>query len=96
MYYAIDCYYGNGDNKHYPSDHICIFDENLNDIIDKFILAHKYFDFTKWKICYFEKWIYEGGGEYGPTEPIPIKFENRCLKIEGVGIFQIDGVKYET
>lgn len=88
MYYSIDCYKGNGKNKPYPSDHICILDENLNELINKFILAHKYFDFTKWKECYLVIWNYEGWGEYEPSEPKQIKFKFRRIEIEGVGIYE--------
>lgn len=89
MFYSIDCYKGNGEGKPYPRDNISFIDENLNELINKFILAHKYFDFTKWKTCYFIKWYYKGSGEHEPSEPIPIKFKYRRIDIEGVGIYEI-------
>lgn len=91
MYYSIECYKGNGQNKPYPSDKISIMDENLNDLINKFLFAHKHFDFTKWKVCYLVKWNYEGFGDYDPSEPIQIIqiiFKYRRIEIEGIGIYE--------
>lgn len=88
MFYSIDCYKGNGEGKPYPSDTISFMDENLNEVVNKFILAHKYFDFTKWKVCYFTKWYYQGHGEHEPSDPIQIKFKYRRIVIDGVGIYE--------
>ena len=99
MYYSIDCYKGNCVECIHPSDTICIIDENLNELINKFISAHKYFDFTKWKLCYLTKWYYKGCGEHEPSEPIIIKFlPHFKIQIDGFGEFQLEkpGVKNDS
>lgn len=88
IYYSIECNRGNGGNKPYPSDHIFIMDENLNELINRFILANKHFDFTKWKKCVFIKWDYDGDRVHMPGDPKKIKFENGRIEIEGIGIYE--------
>lgn len=91
MYYCIDCYFGNGKDKPYPSDHVCIFGETLNEVIKKLGQINKSACFECWKEVYLEKWLYAGGGEYEPSEPIPIKFLSHFkIQIEGSGEFELE------
>lgn len=91
MYFSIDCYKGNGERNYYRSDTISFTDENLNELINKFILAHKYFNFTKWKICFFTILYDQGCGVYEHSKPIIIKFlPNFKIQIDGIGEFQLE------
>lgn len=96
MYYCIDCYLGNGKEKPYPSDHVFIYGENLNEVIKKFGNLNKSACFECWEQVYLIKWIYSCG-EHDPSEPIPIKFlPHFKIQIEGFGEFQLEkpgGVK---
>lgn len=90
MFYCIDCYLGNGKDKPYPSDHVSIFDENLNVVIKKFSELNKTFCFECWERIYLTAWIYSGG-EHDPSEPKTIKFLNAFkIEIEGYGEFQLE------
>lgn len=90
MYYCIDCIYGNGKNKPYPSDHVLIFSENIEELIKKFGTANISLCFECWKRCYLITWIYSGG-EYEPSDPIEIKFlPHFKIQIEGFGEFQLE------
>ena len=90
MYYCIDCYFGNGKNKPYPSDHVSFYSENINELIKKFGTANKTLCFECWQQVYFVKWLYSGG-EYDPSEPIQIKFlPHFKIQIEGFGEFQLE------
>lgn len=86
MYYSIDCIYGNGKGKNYPSDSISFFGDTVKEIMDKFIFANKHFNFKNWQHCYMIKWFYEMG-DYEPSDPITIKFKKNSIEIKDVGIF---------
>lgn len=95
MYYCIECCFGNGKNKPYPSDHVFFYGENLNEVIKKFEMANKSLCFECWELVYLIQWIYDGG-EYDPSDPIPIKFlPHFKIQIDGFGEFQLErtGVK---
>lgn len=89
MYYCIDCYYGNGKDKPYPSDHVSIYDENLINVIKKLSQLNKSAIFECWEQVYLTKWCYSGG-EYDPSEPIQIKFlPHFKIQIDGYGEFYL-------
>lgn len=91
MYYCIECYFGNGKDKPYPSDHVCIFGENLNEVIKKFGQINKSACFECWQQVYLVTWLYCGGGEYEPSEPKQIKFlPHFKIQIDGFGEFQLE------
>ena len=90
MYYCIDCYFGNGKNKPYPSDHVSIFGENLNEVITKFGELNKSACFECWEKVYLVQWLYSGE-VYDPSEPIQIKFlPHFQIQIENFGVFQLE------
>ena len=93
MYYCIDCYFGNGKDKPYPSDHVSIYDENLDVVISKFAELNKGACFECWKEVYLTTWIYSGG-EHDPSEPIQIKFlPHFKIQIEGYGEFELEKLR---
>lgn len=89
MYYCIDCYYGNGKDKVYPSDHVSIYSENINELVQKFATANKSLCFECWEVVYITKWIYSHG-EHDPTDPIKIHFlKSYKIEIPGIGVFDL-------
>lgn len=90
MYYCIECYLGNGKDNHYPSDHVAIYGENLNEVITKFGELNKSACFECWEQVYLVKWLYSFG-EYEPSEPIQIKFlPHFQIQIDNFGVFQLE------
>lgn len=90
MYYCIDCYFGNGKNKPYPSDHVSFYSENINELIKKFGTANKILCFECWQQVYLTTWIYSGG-EHDPSEPKEINFlPHFKIQIDGFGEFQLE------
>lgn len=90
IYYSIDCYFGNGKNKPYPSDTVVIYSENITELIKKFGTANKTLCFECWEKVYLITWIYSGG-EYDPSEPKEIKFlPHFKIQIDGFGEFQLE------
>ena len=90
IYYCIDCYFGNGKNKPFPSDHVSIYAENIKELIKKFETANKSLCFECWEGCFLTTWIYSGG-ENEPGEPIQIKFlPHFKIQIDGMGEFQLE------
>lgn len=90
MYYCIQCCFGNGQNKPYPSDHVFIYSENINELIKKFGEANKSLCFESWKSCFLITWCYPGE-VYEPSEPIQIKFLPKFkIQIDGFGEFQLE------
>lgn len=89
MYYCIDCYFGNGKDKPL-SDHVCIYGENLNEVIKKFGRINKGACFECWEQVYLKTWLYSGG-EYEPSETKQIKFlPHFKIQIDGFGEFQLE------
>ena len=89
MYYCIDCYYGNGKDKPYPSDHVSIYGEDLNEVVKKFGEINLSACFECWQEVYLTSWIYSCV-YHDPTEPKPIKFlRGFKIEIEGYGEFQL-------
>lgn len=90
LYYCIECLLGNGKEKPYPSDHVSIYGEDLNEVIKKFGKLNRSACFECWQKVYLTPWIYSGG-EYDPGEPIQIKFlPHFKIKIDGFGEFQLE------
>lgn len=90
LYYCIECYLGNGKEKLYPSDHVSIYGENLNEVIKKFGKLNRSACFEHWEQVYLVKWIYSWG-EHDPSEPIQIKFlPHFKIQIEGFGEFELE------
>ena len=90
MYYCIDCCFGNGKGKPYPSDHVFIFAENIKELIKKFETANKSLCFECWEKCVLIPVTYPCG-ECNISEPIQIKFlPHFKIQIEGFGEFQLE------
>ena len=74
MYYCIDCYSGNGKDKPYPSDHVLIFGEYLNEVITKFGELNKSACFECWEQVYLQiKFL-----------------SHFKIQIDSIGVFQLE------